>query len=134
MNFKLDPTILSPEYVLNIVSQVISSAEKKSKPNDRLSKRTVTLLPVVVKELDDDCQPTGVSFEALSKNISVGGVGLLLNREINTRYIEIEFTSIEGCCPVIVEVRHQSQLGCFVNCGGRFHVDWEWSDDDNEVR
>lgn len=83
--------------------------------------RYVVALPSIVQPLDEDLQPVGNSFHAVTRDISVAGVALVHEQPINARLLRVQLTSLEGKeIELLLKVLRCSPLGAYHDIAGEF--------------
>lgn len=114
-----------PEEVVAFVKRLTRDFEKRPGSERRAQPRKAITVPVVVQRLDDEFQPVGETFSALTKDISGGGVGILHSEPVTTGYLQIQFSTSEHEQMVLLScIRHCTPCGQAYHIGGRFVVDW----------
>ena len=83
--------------------------------------RYVVALPTVVQPLDEKLSPSGDSFHAVTRDISVGGVSLVHTYPIQSKYISVEIKPREGAAiRLLVKVLRCKPLGSYYDVAGEF--------------
>jgi hypothetical protein len=100
----------------------ISAAESPSHER-RAEKRYDYFTMVMVTPLDNDLQPSGGPFPALTRNISASGIGLVHSRPIHGPFVKFDLPHRDTTLRVIVKILRCNQLLCGDNRLGDFAVD-----------
>ena len=90
--------------------------DKKNRREDRHH----FAVAVEVQSLDDDRQPDGEPFVAVTRDLSGSGLGLLVSQHLRAKFVQVIFTTKEGRKPLTIEVLRCRALGRFYDVGGRF--------------
>lgn len=77
-------------------------------------------VPIRVQPLDDFFRPTGVSFAAVTRDLSAAGIGVLYTKPVKSKYIEITVDFPPDHKILTVEVLRCKPIGSFYDIGGRF--------------
>jgi len=125
-----------PEKVVSFVQRLVQEVGAPSKQDRRSQPRKAICVPVIVHPLDEQFQPRGEPFSAVTKDISGGGVGLIHSEVIDSAYLQIEFTiPNEQQMSLLGHVRHCTRCGPSYHIGARFVVDWNaWRDEASWIR
>ena len=117
--------LATPEQVFEAVGWAINSAEKSAFSDRRISERTIVYLPVLVQLVDDASQPIGEAFPAVTRDVSVGGIGLICDRPITGKQMIVKFT-VDGCSdvPMLMDIRYCNGVEPYKFVGGSFCADW----------
>jgi hypothetical protein len=77
-------------------------------------------VPVLVRPLDDDFNPVGEYFSAVTRDISPSGVGLIAEQPISYRHVVLRMHLANEEVTVIAEVKWHKPMGPFEGIGCRF--------------
>ncbi|WP_146520207.1 hypothetical protein [Stieleria varia] len=82
--------------------------------------------PIMLQPLADDLQPAGEPIQALSRDVTISGIGWISTVPVSDQYLSIDLfpDTHESRC-VIVRVAHQLQSGPLYLGGGAVVVDWQ---------
>ena len=118
----------SPEVVVNFVRQLIEEQHRCVGIERRSDERESISVPVMVQPLDDQYEPQGPPFTALTRNLSGGGIGLLHNEPVSNSYIQVRLRNrASETLDVVANVRHCSFQDGHYLIGGRFVIRWDQS-------
>ena len=86
----------------------------------RDSVRHSQCLPARIQPLTIDLVPDGPAIDAVSRDVSSDGVGLLLKEHVINKYLEVTLT-VDGAEiePFVIEVMHETDRGVFYILGGK---------------
>ncbi|NND99871.1 MAG: hypothetical protein HKN47_21330 [Pirellulaceae bacterium] len=121
-----------PESTFAAINNILKHVEAPRVREQRISERQQILQPISVQSLDDQFQPVGTPFEALSRDVSVSGVGFFSIEPVDARFIKITF----DCCDDIndnsffAEVMHQSPRGPVSIVGCKILANWNADSDE----
>jgi hypothetical protein len=122
------PNLLpNPETTFQAIANIVRFAEAAESVEQRISVRQQVLQAIVAEPLDANFQNAGETFQALSRDVSVAGVGFFATVPTRARWLRLDFVECDQAS-VIVEVVHQSERGPFWMVGCKFLVDWESAD------
>ena len=114
----------TPEIVVSFVRRLVDSYC----PNDgerRAEPRVALRIPIVMQLLDENFQPIGDTFDAVTKDISTGGIRVLHMAPLNARFFQVDAVSQKGeHMSLLAEVKHCTPIGDHHEIGARFVVDW----------
>ncbi|MEM7314849.1 MAG: PilZ domain-containing protein [Planctomycetota bacterium] len=119
----LSPQLASPEDLFDVVSLVYAAVDEKNRTERRITERERAFLPVELQYLDDEFNPVGEEFEAMSRDVSVGGVGVLTSTDATLPKAILRFPTLETL-PIMCDVRFSKPIGPFFHVGLSFCVDW----------
>ncbi|QDT10284.1 hypothetical protein [Planctomycetes bacterium K23_9] len=127
-----------PENTLQAIDKIMNHVEAPQVREQRISVRQQVLQPIAVQPLNEHFEPIDAPFEALSRDVSVAGVGFFATEAVNTQWLSLDFTACDHAS-VIVELAHQHRRGPFWIIGCKFLVNWDaanWEDvmDDEFLR
>ena len=100
---------------------------------DRITQWTATLdrrcrerydvnLPVTATPVDDDMQPVGDSFDAVTRDISSRGIALFGHRKLDNGYLTVQVMDFDGQTHLdaVIEVLRCQPIGDSYLFAGRF--------------
>lgn len=130
----LDSLRHPPEVVVTFVKRLIEEYRSGVETERRAQTREAIALPIVVQPLNAHFQPTGDVFDAITKDFSTGGFGVIHSEQVASRYMRIEIVAQNGEeMSLLAQVEHCTPWGPNYHVGARFLVDWSlWRD--NEPR
>lgn len=96
------------------VADLLSDADRRG------GDRRPVLSSVLAEPLDENFQPAGPAFVALTRNISRGGIALLYTQPIGARYLAVRQPGVEGRVVRYVEVVRSKLIGYGYEIAGRF--------------
>ncbi len=117
----------NPETTFQLIGKIVRFAETPDSVEQRISTRQHVHQPITGEPLNANFQKAGDTFQALTRDVSVAGVGFFGTSPVQTRWLRLSFDECDQAS-VIVEVIHQSQRGPFWIIGCKFLVDWESAD------
>lgn len=125
MDFETIP-MATPEQVLDVVNTITDLAKHNNQSDRRISEREQVFLPIEIfpigSETDSEDRP---SFSAISRDISVGGIGIISPRELSAEQIAVRFSSHEvESTPLLMNVHYCRQVGPLHFIGASFCADW----------
>ena len=83
--------------------------------------RFVVAIPSFVRCLNENQEPEGKSFHAVTRDISIGGIALIHSQPVTSRFIWVSLLeSNRDAFDVTVEVVRCQPLGPYFDIGGRF--------------
>ena len=89
--------------------------DRRSEPRYRMT------LPVQVQPLDDQMQPVGDVFRAVTRDISAHGIGLVCQDPTAARHLMLQLqTPMHDHITVAIEVLRCQPVGFYYDIGGRF--------------
>ena len=80
-------------------------------------------MAVAIQYLDDSYQPYGDEVCGLTRDVSVGGLGILCHEAAPTKNALVTFPEL-GTDPILMKVTFCIGLGPFFHIGTSFCVDW----------
>ncbi len=87
----------------------------------RAHERYVVAIPSLVHPLDANHQPNGRAFNAATRDISVGGIGLIHTQPVESEYLGVKLQSPDGLeLSVLVKVLRCVPLGTYFDIAGEF--------------
>ncbi len=105
------------EFVQRLVSRLVHYRGKER----RAIRRHRLAIPVLAVPLDDDLQPAGDSFAAVTRDISTRGLAIYHNRPLECHYLAVELTDHEGRkLEAAVEVLRCEPVESFFEIAGKF--------------
>ncbi len=121
--FEPGALVTSPEDIFALIQQLSESRQVQPLDDRRIHKRQFIFLPVQVTFLDSDGEPLGKPIDAITRDLSMAGLGILsTSAEIgDTAVIRFE----ESGENVRVDVVYCQPCGPFFQIGTHFSVDWD---------
>lgn len=117
----------NPEATFQTLTSILQHVEVPEKKEQRITVRKQILCPIRIQPCDNEMNPLGESFEGLSRDVSVSGVGFFSTERIDAPHVSITFKSLDasGADTIFAEVVHQSSRGPIFVIGSKVLVDWE---------
>lgn len=121
----LNPAVPStPEAIFETINWAMEKAQQMSLDDRRITERTSVHLPVFIHPVDEDPvkqQP----FEAITHDISVGGICFTTQHEIKSDQICVNFAAADGpATELCMNVHYCNKIGPFYFTGTSFFADW----------
>ena len=89
-------------------------------PQRRAAKRLPVVVSKVALPLDDDFQPRGAGFAAITGDLSTAGLRLFSTRAVTTEFLAVELTPPAGqSIQVVLQVLRCKAVGRFYEIAGR---------------
>ena len=122
-----------PEAVVSFVRRLIDDYRPNVESERRAQPRKAVTIPVVVQPLDSGFQLAGEAFNAVTKDISAGGIGVMHSEQVTTRYLQVQVATQDGeQMSLLAQVKHCTPHGQYYHIGARFVVDWNrWRDNES---
>ena len=114
----------SPESAFFVLNSIVANAEKQRHHERRIANRVPLCQVIEFQELDQQRNPIGNRIEALSRDVSLGGVGFTVTEQIRSKYLCLNFKHCTNEQSLCVEVVHQTPKGPFFLVGCKILVDW----------
>ena len=87
----------------------------------RSIERMNVTMPVRVTALNDDFEPLDYHYHAVTRNLSISGVGLVTTNPIGRSYVMLTFEPYHGeVCSVFAKVIHCNDVGYYFQVGCEF--------------
>ena len=80
-------------------------------------------VPADVQPLDASFNPSGEPFKAVTRDLSLLGIGLVYTRAVDAKYLQVTIRTTVGSKSLIVEVTGCRSLGTFYDIGATFVSD-----------
>jgi hypothetical protein len=121
----------SPEQIATFMQQVIVQYQAFADDYRRSEPREPVAVPVNVVPLDDDLRAIDPAFDAVTRDVSCGGLGIFHSEPIGSPYVQIAVESPETheVMRLLARVEHCTPCGAFYIVGCRF-TDSDQSDID----
>ena len=116
--------LATPEVIFETINWALDRAQSHNFADRRISERTTVHLPVVIQPIDSNCHPVGEPFEAITRDVSVGGMGFVTTAELTCEQILVRFTSDDKSTTLVLDVHYCNQIGPFFFVGASFCADW----------
>lgn len=113
----------SPEQVFEVINWAMDASGNSFDSNRRISERKTTYLPIEIQMISEDFQPVGETLSAVTRDVSVGGIGFITNCPITTSQIRVHF-STENDDTLLMELKYCRLVGSMYLAGASFCVDW----------
>ena len=113
-----DPLRVPPPELLDFVKRV--AAELAPSHDRRGHPRHNFTVQVDVQQLDDDFKPSGEPFEAVTRDLSAIGIGLLHTRPVQSKHLQVTIKASDGPKRLTVEVLRCESIGRFYDIGAKF--------------
>ncbi|MCA9148758.1 MAG: PilZ domain-containing protein [Planctomycetales bacterium] len=112
----------SPEVITTFMQQVVVEYHNYGMGHRRSEPREAVAVPVVVQQVDSSLEPLDEPFDAVTRDISTGGIGLFHLREIKSGLIKVTMTAPETHeqMTLLARVEHCTKCGGFYIIGCRF--------------
>ena len=121
----LTTQLATPEDIFEAVSWALSRKQAERNSDRRISERTIVHLPIVVQQIDEHGEPHGHRFTAITKDVSVGGIGIMSQQAIDSPQILVQFESPEAIkTSLLLNLHYSYQVGPFFFAGASFCADW----------
>lgn len=116
----------SPETITAFMQQIIVEYHNLDRNHRRSEPRELVAIPVTVQEMSEVLQPIGEPFQAVTRDISYGGIGLFHVSSLeHHRFLKITLVSPERDdvkMTILARVEHTTKCGGFYIIGCRFAV------------
>lgn len=128
----LNNMIHPPEVVVSFVRRLLDVHRAPVESERRAQRRDSITIPVKIQPLDSRYQSTGISFCAVTKDISTGGIGLIHTDAVDSTFLQIEISSDNGeTMSLLAQVKNCTPFGKCYHIGAQFVVDWSsWRQND----
>jgi hypothetical protein len=80
---------MTPDEIASFMQDVIVQYQQRTVSSRRAEVRETAAIPVFVQPLDDQLQPVGEEFAAVTRDVSVGGLGLFHTRPVPLGLVQI---------------------------------------------
>ena len=109
----------SKEDILAVVCGLIDETQREYVFDRRKHDRYSLAIAVNATPIEDD--QLGTEFEAITHDISAGGLSLIHNARIEEPYLWLRFPGFNQS-PLILEIVRQTQIGPFWMIAGKFRT------------
>jgi PilZ domain len=118
--------VRSQRNAIELIREILDETQADYVADERVDLRYPVCVPIEATLYNDQGQPCGEPFTAVTKDISAGGIAFLRSAAVTDRYVVITFPWAKQHSDerVVVEVRYCRELGPLWQIGGRFLVDW----------
>ena len=124
MKSELSHTV-SPEQVFEVINWAMDASGSRFDSNRRINERKTTYLPIEIQMIGEDDQPVGEKFSAVTRDVSVGGIGFISSYPITTSKIQVRFSSSQdGGQVLLLDLKYCRPVGTMYLAGACFCVDW----------
>ena len=112
----------SSEVITTFMQQVVVEYHTYGMGHRRSEPREAVAIPVVVQQVDSSLEPLDQPFNAVTRDISTGGIGLFHLREMKSGLLKITMTAPESHyrMTLLARVEHCTKCGGFYIIGCRF--------------
>jgi hypothetical protein len=125
-NSALESLLHPPEAVVKFIKRLIAEYCEYDGPERRTETRSCVAVPVTIQSLDDDYRPLAAPVSTITRNLSGGGVGIVLDQPVKCNFLLVRLTMKSGeTMNLIATVRHCTQTGDRFQVGARFVVKWD---------
>lgn len=126
-NFVADPFHCSPEHIHSFVNEIESTylldRPRKIGTERRAVERMAVTMPVGITPLDEQLKPSNYELNAITRDLSSKGVGLVSNSPIAREYVLLTFQPFQGnSFDVVAKVIYCNDLGYYFQIGCEFQV------------
>ena len=121
----IEPTVRQePATLFRRLESLQATGDAPTSERRTMSRQSLSV-PVLARPLDEDFQPDGPTFRAVTRDISGGGLGLLHDSPITARYLHL-VVELQDEPPVVALglVRHCTRHNDRFLIGVRFVIDW----------
>lgn len=118
------PQLASPEDIFALVQEIMLQQDYDHELDQRICERQPLFQPVVLQFTDAELSPLGNEISAITKDISVGGLGLIAPQAALGPNVIVNFQNNSNSFPILLEIRHCHHIGAFYLMGGQFCADW----------
>jgi hypothetical protein len=110
-----------PEEIAEFVQRIVGHLTHYQGLERRAIRRHRLAMPVVAVPLDDDLQPVGDTFAAVTRDISARGLALYHSRPVESPYLAVELADHEGQkLEAAVELLRCDPVDSFYEIAGTF--------------
>jgi hypothetical protein len=110
-----------PEDIAQFVQRLVGRLALYRGKERRTIRRHRVAIPVLAVPLDDDLQPAGDSFAAVTRDISTRGLALYHKRPVEAPYLAVELADHEGKkLEAALEVLRCEPVDSFYEIAGKF--------------
>ncbi len=112
----------SPDVIASFMQQVILEYVNYGRDHRRSEPREAVAIPVQVQPLDNQLQPTGEGFSAITRDISYAGIGLFHRFPIDQGLLQISMSAPETHeeMRLLARIEHCTRCGQFFIIGCNF--------------
>ncbi len=116
-----DELVHPPEAIAEFVQRLVSRLTHYRGKERRAIRRHRLAIPVLAAPLDDDLQPAGDSFAAVTRDISARGLALYHSRPLESPYLAVELADHDGQkLEAALEVLRCEPVDSFYEIAGKF--------------
>lgn len=107
-----------PRSLVAFVTKLLT--EEYDGPQRRASRRVPVVVPAAAMPLDDDLQPRGTSFAAITRDLSTTGLRLFATRAASSQFLAVELAPPSGQnVQVVLQVLRCNTIGRFYEIAGQ---------------
>ena len=111
----------SPSSIASFVDCVGGKVISFERRERRAHARYMVVIPAIVQPLDAGRQPQGKPFNAATRDISAGGIGLVQSQPVTAKFLGVKLTPPNGKgIQLLVKVRRCTPLGTYFDIAGQF--------------
>ena len=111
----------SPNLIASFMNRLGSKVRSFEGVERRAHDRFVVAIPSIVQPLDDRHIPLGKAFAAVTRDISIGGIGLLHSQPVVASFLGVRIADPEGKqFRFLVKMLRCQPLGEYFDIGGEF--------------
>lgn len=121
--FQYGDCLLQPkEAVASFVRRMTTGIKPRTFPAEQREEPRYTLSAIIeLQPIDENLQPSGEIFQAVSRDISITGIGLTHNRAIDSDLLAVQLTNAEGDqLQTVIQVLRSQPFESTWDIGGRF--------------
>ncbi|MBC8355482.1 MAG: PilZ domain-containing protein [Planctomycetes bacterium] len=109
-----------PTELVNFVHRLADETLRDHLEERRFPRYKLTV-EVWVQPVNDDFEPLGEPFTAISRDISAGGIGIMHTRAVRDKHLWLRLVTLGGgTMNVVVEVLRCRSVGMFYDIGAKF--------------
>ena len=114
--------VCSPDTIASFIQQTIVELESFKVGMRRAESRESAAIPIFVAPLNENLEPVGAEFYAVTRDVSCGGIGLFHTKPVTARWLEIEMSTpaTRQELRLLAQVQHCTPIGKFFLIGCRF--------------
>jgi hypothetical protein len=112
----------SPDTIASFIQQTIVELHSFREEIRRSERRESVAIPIIVTPLDENLNPVGAEFSAVTRDVCCSGIGLFHTKHITARWVEIEMSTpaTHQELRLLAEVHHCTRVGKFFLIGCQF--------------
>ncbi len=112
----------SPDTIASFIQQTIVELHSFHEEIRRSERRESVAIPLIVTPLDENLNPTGDEFSAVTRDVCCSGIGLFHTKRLTAPWLEIEMSTPVTCqeMRLLAKVQHCTPVGKFFLIGCQF--------------